>query len=103
MKIQQSCYGKQAISEFDLGNNLTLEVLTMKRFGGNVATSFQVWLNKSKSIRESAFNFKSRFINHGKVRMTEKKLIELHKQAITNREFLSENFIELEKAKFNYN
>jgi hypothetical protein len=100
MKIEQSFYGKQAISEFELGNGLILEVLTMKRYGGNVATTFQVWKKISETSRQTAFDFKTRFIDHGKVRLTEKKLVELHNSAITNKNFLAENFIVVEQAKF---
>ncbi len=100
MRIENSFYGKQAISEFTLENNLVLEVITMKRFSGNVATSFQVWRKVSESLRETAFNFEGRFINHGKVRMTEKNLINLHLSTIRDNDVLNKNFIKSEINKF---
>jgi len=100
MKIEETFHGKKARSEFNLGNGLILEVVTMKRYSGTVSTSFQVWKQISELSRQSAFDFNSRFIEHGKVRLTEKKLIELHNQALSNKEFLAENFIIAETAKF---
>lgn len=100
ISIEESFHGKKARSEFNLGNGLILEVVTMKRYSGNVSTSFQVWKQISEGSRQTAFDFNSRFIEHGKVRLTEKKLIELHNQAVNNKEFLTENFIITETVKF---
>lgn len=100
MKIEESFHGKKARSEFNLGNGLILEVVTMKRYSGTVSTSLQVWKQINEGSRQTAFDFNSRFIEHGKVRLTEKKLIELHNQALSNKEFLAENFIIAETAKF---
>lgn len=99
IKIELTYHGKLATTEFEVGGGLILEAITMKRYGGNTATTFQIWKIINQNSRETALDFRTHFIDHGKVRLTEKKLIELHNQAINNKDLLTKNFIAVEKTK----
>lgn len=98
--IQQTFHGQQAISEFDLKNNLILEVKTFRVYDDDVITKAIIWFKKSQNHKVTAFNFKSKYVNHGKLKLTKKKLIKIHNQTI-NDDFLNKNFIEEEISKFN--
>lgn len=98
--IEQTFHGKQAISEFDLNNNLILEIKTFKTYDDDVITKAVIWFKKSQNHKTTAYNFKSINLNHGKLELTQNKLIELHNEAI-NDNFLNKDFIEEEINKFN--
>ena len=98
--IEQTFHGKQAISEFDLNNNFILEVKTFKTYDGDVITYAVIWFKKSQNHRTTAFDFRSKNINHGKLRLTQNKLIKFHNEAI-NDNFLNKSFIDEEINKFN--
>jgi hypothetical protein len=99
MKIGQNAFSKTATTEILLENNFIIEVLTMKRYGGAVATSFMIWKKLKEGIKQSAINFKCQSINHGKVRLTEKKLIELHNLALKEKDNF-QSFFEQEIKKY---
>jgi hypothetical protein len=82
---------KIARTVFDLENNKTLEITTIKRFGGNVSSFGLIWKKISENMKplqlelENNFNVKS--IEHGKVsRLTDKKLLEFHKISLNQKD-----------------
>jgi hypothetical protein len=86
MKIENTFHGKIAVTEIDLQNNFSLEVSTMKRYSGATTTSFTVYKNLKEGVKQTSFNFKTNIINHGKqARLTEKRLAELHNEALTRK------------------
>lgn len=101
MKIENTFHGRTATTEIQLGNSFLIEVLTMKRYSGDTITNFTVYKQIKEGLRQTSFNFKSVSINHGKVRLTEKKLIELHNEALAKKEEFQDHFQEQLKN-FNY-
>lgn len=83
MKIENTFYGKIATSQLPLRQGFIVELSTMKRSGGETSSTFTLYKIISENTRETAFYFKPFSINHGKqLRLTEKKLKELHLEAL---------------------
>ncbi len=78
--IENTCYGKTAKTEINLENDSYLLITTCKRYDKSVKSSFAIYkrINKNLSSLNQDESKKFSSINHGIVRLTEKKLIEFH-------------------------
>lgn len=83
MKIEKTYHGKRAFSQFELGEDSYLEVVTMKRSNGAVLTTLTNWRRISPTMSQMLISFNDKAINHGAVsRLTDKKFTELHQDAL---------------------
>tara|TARA_R110000868_G_C10972986_1_gene771157 strand:+ start:46655 stop:46942 length:288 start_codon:yes stop_codon:yes gene_type:complete len=81
IEIGKNHYGKYAETEIKLENDLVLQITTMKRHSGNIVTSFSKWKKINDNMLKSAGG-ETVFTYHGKHRVSDKKLLELHKKAL---------------------
>ena len=87
MKIENTYHSRIATTDIALENNFLIEVCTMKRYGGDTTTSFTVYKQVKEGVRQTSLYFKSVSINHGKqTRLTEKRLAELHNEALARKD-----------------
>tara|TARA_R110000787_G_scaffold61525_1_gene139379 strand:+ start:220 stop:519 length:300 start_codon:yes stop_codon:yes gene_type:complete len=74
-------YGKYAETEIKLKDNFILQITTMRRYSNKIVTSFTQWEKVSDNMSRNSGG-ETVFIDHGKQRLTDKKLLELHKKAL---------------------
>ena len=100
MKIETSSYGKIATTSIELQTGFEVEALTMKRYSGNLVTTFTLFKMISENCKQTCVNFKSSSVDHGNQRITEKNLTKFHNEALERLGDFKEHF---EKEIINFN
>lgn len=79
-RIATTFHGKQAVKNIDLGDGWVLTIKTFKSGLGNLVTDVGVWkpVKANSNMLEKVFNRSSMNKDHGKLRATEKTLLQLN-------------------------